>query len=187
MSAHAYLLRDELETRIRVLLADQLGVGAKDLAPEVSLLDDLAADSLDLLEIALAIEGTLGVVLPHHFLDDVRTCGELVAATVALVRRHLGRASVSADPPVPLRARITPAGPPRAWIVERVLLLTPYAAESLSDDALRAGVGGRLELSLGSHATDGMLANVRAQFSRLEERGIAVEVRRDQRTRLDAA
>jgi acyl carrier protein len=187
MSAHARVLPDGLETRIRVLLADQLGVGAEDLAPEISLLDDLAADSLDLLEIALAIEGSLGVVLPHHCLDEVRTCGELVAATVALVRRRLGREPASADPPVPLRARITPAGPPRGWIVERILLLTPYAAESLADDALRAGVGGRLELSLGSRATDGMLASVRAQFSRLEERGIEVEVRRDGRARFDAA
>jgi hypothetical protein len=32
-----------------------------------------------------------------------------------------------------------------------------------------------------------MLASVRAQFSRLEERGIEVEVRRDGRARFDAA
>jgi acyl carrier protein len=187
MSAHPSALPDELETRIRILVADHLGVGAEDLAPEVSLLDDLAADSLDLVEIALAIEGAIGVVLPQHFLDEVRTCGELIAATVALSRRSLRHETAAAECPVPLRARITPAGSPRAWIVERVLLLTPYAAESLADDALRAGAGGRLELSLTPRATNATLARVRAQFSRLCERGIEVEVRRDGGTRSNAA
>jgi acyl carrier protein len=47
----------------------------------------LAADSLELVEIALAIEGNLGLTLPHQFLDRVRTCGDLVDETLAVVRR----------------------------------------------------------------------------------------------------
>ena len=81
------------------------------------------------------------------------------------------------DEPIALRARLTPSA--AAWAVERVLLLTPYAAESLADDALRAGRGARLELRLASRATDGAVGRVREQFSRLAERGIEVRVRRD--------
>jgi hypothetical protein len=68
-----------------------------------------------------------------------------------------------------------------------VLLLTPYAAESLADDALRAGPGAHLELSLAPRTNDGTLVRVRNQFSRLGERGIEVEVRRDPATRRPAA
>ena len=65
--------------------------------------------------------------------------------------------------------------------IERVLLLTPYAAESLAEDALRAGVGARLELRLTSRASDDAIARVRQDFSALGERGIAVDIRRDGR------
>ena len=37
-----------LEPRVRCLVADTLGVGIDELAPDVSLTDELAADSLDL-------------------------------------------------------------------------------------------------------------------------------------------
>jgi acyl carrier protein len=86
--------------------------------------DDLAADSLDLVEIALAIETNLGVVLPRNFLDEVRTCGELIAATLTLARRRHRIGRFDAEP-VALRARLTPGGAASAWTIERVLLLTP--------------------------------------------------------------
>ena len=180
---------DELEARIRTVVADRLGLGIEDLGEQVSLVDDLAADSLDLVEIALAIEANLGVVLPRHFLDEVRTCGQLVDATLTLARRR-HRNEHRLDEPVALRARLTPAGATSAWTIERVLLLTPYAAESLSEDALRAGAGARLEIRLANRAGDDAVARVREHFSPLGERGITVEVRRDaraERPREDAA
>ena len=164
-----------VEARIRALVADHLGVSVEDVEPNVSLVDELAADSLDLVEIALAIEADLRIVLPRHFLDEVRTCGELVDATIA--RWKANRADD--DRPVALRARLTPAGDACPWTVEWVVLLTPYAAESLADDALRAGSGARLELRVPPRTSEGVLARVRKQFSRLGERGIQVEVRRD--------
>src|SRR5439155_277716 len=83
----AAAVRPEVEACIRGLLADHLGVDTEQITPEVSLVDDLAADSLDLVEIALSIEGNLRVILPHQFLDRVRTCGDLVDETLAVVRR----------------------------------------------------------------------------------------------------
>jgi len=182
MFAHATepTLHDELARCLHALVAEHLGVGIADLAPEVSLVDDLAADSLDLVELALAIEQNLGIVLPRRFLDEVRTCGDLVGATLALAKERR-RGSHRVDEPIALRARLTPAAAerPAPWVVERVVLLTPYAAESLADDALRAGPGARLELRLGSRVSDGAVGRVREQFSRLGDRGIEVRVRRD--------
>jgi acyl carrier protein len=109
---------ETVESRIRGLVADHLGVGVEDIGRNVSLVDELAADSLDLVEIALAIEANLGVVLPQQFLDEVRTCGQLIDATVALAaRRRAERRREQA--PVGLRARLTPAAAERHWTVER--------------------------------------------------------------------
>jgi acyl carrier protein len=169
----------EVDATVRELVAEHLGVDSEQLAREVSLVDDLAADSLDLVEIAVAIEGHLGIELPQRFLDQVRTFGDLIEGTVTLAKR--GRRAGREDLPVPLRARITPAGPSPAWTVERVLLLTPYAAETLSRDAVRAGSGGRPELVLAADASPSTVASVESRFGRLVERGVDVDVRRDNR------
>ena len=177
----AAAVRPEVEACVRALLADHLGVDAEQITPEVSLVDDLAADSLNLVEIALAIEGNLGLTLPHQFLDRVRTCGDLVDETLAVVRRGRRGTVSRGDVPVPVLARIIPPGTPPPWTVERVILLTPYAAQTLSDDALRAGWGARLELTLAADASAAALAWVRGRFPRLGDRGVELHVRRDQR------
>ncbi len=177
----AAAVRPEVEACIRGLLADHLGVDTEQITPEVSLVDDLAADSLDLVEIALAIEGNLGLTLPHQFLDRVRTCSDLVDETLAVVRRGRRGTVSRGDVPVPVLARIIPPGTPPPWTVERVILLTPYAAQTLSDDALRAGWGARLELTLAGDASAAALAWVRGRFPRLGDRGVELHVRRDQR------
>jgi acyl carrier protein len=174
-------LRPEVEACIRALIADHLGVDSGQVTSEISLVEDLAADSLDLVELALAIEGHLGVVMPFYFLDRIRSYGDLVEETLGLVRGSRKRTASRDDGPVPLHARITPAGEPPPWTVERVMLLTPYAAQTLSDDALRAGWGARLELTLAADASDGSLARVRGQFPRLGDRGVTLDVRREQR------
>src|SRR5947207_4234426 len=72
------MLELRVEPRLRRVVADNLGVALEDLTPEVSLTDDLAADSLDLLELALALEEELGFTVPERVLSDVRTYGDLV-------------------------------------------------------------------------------------------------------------
>ena len=71
---------ESVEARVRRVVADSLGVEAHDLVSSVSLADDLAADSLDLVELALDLEAELGVAIPERTLDDVRTFGDLVEA-----------------------------------------------------------------------------------------------------------
>ena len=90
-----------LEIRIAAVVADRLGVDVEDLRPDVSLVDDLAADSLDLLDIALAIEADLGRALPRRFLDAVRTYGDLLDRVFALPDRRLHRRGAELDVEVP--------------------------------------------------------------------------------------
>jgi len=72
------------------LVADHLGVDAHQLAAEVSLTEDLAADSLDLAELALGLEEEFAITVPQRVLDHVRTYRELVRAILLLARaaRH---------------------------------------------------------------------------------------------------
>jgi acyl carrier protein len=73
-----------VEPRLRWLVAEQLGVGEEELVADTSLVDDLAADSLDLLELALAIEAEFGFDLSEDALDGVRTYADLAALVADL-------------------------------------------------------------------------------------------------------
>ena len=72
-----------IEPRLRGVVAERLGVGPEDLRPDVSLTDDLATDSLDLIDLGLALEAECGVVLRRRALESVRTYGDLIAAVAA--------------------------------------------------------------------------------------------------------
>src|SRR2546421_635898 len=79
----------------RGIVAERLGVGPEELRPDVSLADDLAVDSLDLIDLALALEAEWGVVLRRRALESVRTYGDLLAAVAAAPRRGVRRARVA--------------------------------------------------------------------------------------------
>jgi len=65
--------RTGIEARIRPLVAEQLGVDAEKLVPEVSLTDEFAADSLDLAELVVVLESELGIEVVKRGIDGVRT------------------------------------------------------------------------------------------------------------------
>jgi hypothetical protein len=75
-------------------------------------------------------------------------------------------------------ASVLPAAHDRQSVLRRATWLTPYAAETIVEDALRAGRGARLELTVPASATDSALARVRERFAHLGNRGVLVSVRR---------
>ncbi len=172
-------MREVVEQRVRQLMAEHLGVGLADLKSHVSLRDDLAADSLDLLEVSVALEDDLDISMPESLLDEVRTVGDLVEATVAIARRHRTAARRSADVPVRLTARIVATEGPERPTFERSGWLTPYLAEAIADDVLHAGPNVRLEVTVAAATSAAGAARVGEQFAWLATRGIDVQVRRD--------
>lgn len=78
-----------VEPRLRRLVADHLGVGREELVSDVSLRDDLAADSIDLVELTMALERHFAIVVPELALRGVRTYGELVHATGLLLQARI--------------------------------------------------------------------------------------------------
>ena len=170
-----------VEPRVRGLVAEYLGVGLEELEPDVSLVEDLAVDSLDLVELALELESRLGILVPESALERIRTYGDLVETVQTLLRgRHLEEveAEVKATPML-VWARVVPPRGAAGGDLQRVGWLTPYTAETIAEDALRAGRGTRLEVSVPSTVSDGQLALLQDQFAWLGERGVEVSVRRD--------
>ena len=169
-----------VEARVCRLVAENLGVGIEDLTPEASLTDDLAADSLDLVELAVTLEDELGISFPERILEGVRTYGELVAATLALA--HKGRAAEVPRTAEPVLICTCVVPPGERGGLERAGWLTPYSAEIITEDALRAGRGTRLDVRLAGSTSAGILSWVQHQFAWLNQRGIDVHVHRDHRS-----
>jgi acyl carrier protein len=167
------------ELRVRRVVADALGVGLEELVRAVSLRDDLAADSLDLVELALALETKFGITVPDRVLDWVRSYGDLVEATVDLIRVRRAAESRSAEQPTRFVARVVPSEGRSGGILERGGWLTPYTVETIAEDALHAGRGARLEVTVAASTEDTGLARVQDDFACLGERGIVVTVCRE--------
>jgi acyl carrier protein len=155
-------------------VADRLGLSPDELLPDTSLADDLAVDSLDLLEIAIAIEADTGVSIAERWLESVRTYGDLAA----LVARR------RSPPTSPAPAALTRVVLADRATIQRMAFLTPYAVETITDDAIAAGPGARLEVELRGVAGAGILERVRGLFARLGPRGIRVLVSADSDVRL---
>jgi acyl carrier protein len=172
-SAPASGFVDLIEPRIRAVVADVLGVAADGLDDSVSLVDDLAADSLDLAELGVALEAALGIPLVEAAFDEVRTYGDLVHA-VARAGRTL---PIPRD--VAIRAAILAPGADPQYPVRHTGPFTPYAAQTLADEALHAGRGTRLDVRVRPASAMAVDA-VGARLAWLRGRGIDVVVRPDQ-------
>lgn len=171
-------MRNLVEPRVRRVAADHLGVDEGDLRDELSLVDDLAADSLDLAELGLALEDELELSIPERVLAEVRTYGELVDAVLLVAEEAIERTLDAGSGPASVVARVFRAESSPGAAIERAGALTPYLVQMLSEDAGRSGPGTRLEITVLA-PDDGTLGRVRARFARLAERGVEVHVQRE--------
>jgi acyl carrier protein len=128
-----------VEPRIRQVVAEHLGIGEEELTPEVSLADDLAVDSLDLLELVLALEGDLAIRIPESAVDSVHSYGDLVTTVQALVR-STHEAEVVPEGPQLVWARVVPPSERGRGDVQHAGWLTPYTAQAIAEDAIQPGV-----------------------------------------------
>ncbi len=68
----------ELEQRIREIIADQLGVEVEKLNPSAKFVEDLGADSLDVVELVMAFEEEFGIEIPDEDAEKIRTVGDVI-------------------------------------------------------------------------------------------------------------
>ncbi|MCQ2566294.1 MAG: acyl carrier protein [Clostridia bacterium] len=64
--------------KIRDILAEQLGVDAEDISLETNIMKDLEADSLDVVEIIMAIEDEFEIEIPDEDAEQLQTVAGIV-------------------------------------------------------------------------------------------------------------
>ena len=68
-----------IEQKVKNIIADQLGVGEEEIKPAASFIEDLGADSLDIVELVMALEETFGVSIPDEDAEGIKTVGDAVS------------------------------------------------------------------------------------------------------------
>ncbi len=70
--------------KIKEILVDQLGVDESEVTMEASFIDDLAADSLDVVELIMTMEEEFGIEIDEEDVESLTTVG----AAVEYIKAH---------------------------------------------------------------------------------------------------
>lgn len=73
-----------LEEKVKKIIIDQLGVDAAEVTPEASFIEDLGADSLDTVELVMALEEEFGIEIPDEEAEKIVT----VKNAVEYIKAH---------------------------------------------------------------------------------------------------
>ncbi|GAW28406.1 acyl carrier protein [Carboxydocella sp. JDF658] len=64
--------------RVKKIIVEQLGVEEEEVTMEAAFIDDLGADSLDIVELVMAFEEEFGLEIPDEDAEKIRTVGDAV-------------------------------------------------------------------------------------------------------------
>ena len=69
---------EEIYNKVKEIIVEQLGVAETAIVPEASFIDDLGADSLDIVELIMAIEEEFDLEIPDSDAEKVVTINDVV-------------------------------------------------------------------------------------------------------------
>ena len=67
-----------VEEKVKSIIVDQLGVNETEVTGSASFIDDLGADSLDIIELVMAFEEAFGVEIPDEDAEKIKTVADAV-------------------------------------------------------------------------------------------------------------
>ena len=73
-----------LEEKVKKIIIDQLGVDEAEVTPEAKFIDDLGADSLDTVELVMALEEEFGIEIPDEDAEKIAT----VQNAITYIKEH---------------------------------------------------------------------------------------------------
>ena len=73
-----------LEEKVKKIIIDQLGVDEAEVTPEAKFIDDLGADSLDTVELVMALEEEFGIEIPDEEAEKIAT----VQNAISYIQSH---------------------------------------------------------------------------------------------------
>ena len=68
----------DIEEKVTAIVAEKLGVDKAEVAPDAVFIDDLGADSLDLVELIMAMEEEFGFEIADEEAEKLRTVGDVI-------------------------------------------------------------------------------------------------------------
>lgn len=68
----------DVETRIKEIIVEQLGVDAKEVTNQASFINDLGADSLDTVELVMAFEEEFNTEIPDDEAEKIQTVNQAI-------------------------------------------------------------------------------------------------------------
>lgn len=74
----------ELEAKVKSIIAEQLGVEEAEVTDDASFVDDLGADSLDTVELVMALEEEFGIEIPDEDAEQISS----VSDAISYIKEH---------------------------------------------------------------------------------------------------
>ena len=78
-------LMSNIEERVKAIVVEQLNVSADEVTPEAGFIDDLGADSLDIVELVMALEEEYDVEISDDAAEKIRTVGD----AITYIKQHV--------------------------------------------------------------------------------------------------
>lgn len=70
---------DEILDKVKAVIVEQLNVDEDLVVEDASFIDDLSADSLDIVELVMALEEEFGISIPDEEAESIKTVGDAIA------------------------------------------------------------------------------------------------------------
>ena len=67
-----------VQDRVKEIIVEQLGVKAEQVTPEAKFIEDLGADSLDTVELVMALEEEFGQEIPDEQAEKLQSVGDVI-------------------------------------------------------------------------------------------------------------
>ncbi len=74
-----------LEDRVSAIIVEQLGVTKEELAPKANFIEDLSADSLDIVELVMAMEEEFDIEIPDDDAEKIQTIEDVITYVKAKI------------------------------------------------------------------------------------------------------
>ncbi|HSH00557.1 MAG TPA: acyl carrier protein [candidate division Zixibacteria bacterium] len=68
----------DVEAKVKEIIIEQLGVDAGQVTPEAKFVEDLGADSLDTVELVMALEESFGLEIPDEEAEKITSVGDAI-------------------------------------------------------------------------------------------------------------
>ena len=71
-------MSDDIESKVKDIIVENLGVDAATVNPKASFVNDLGADSLDTVELVMALEEKFDIEIPDDEAEKIQTVGQAI-------------------------------------------------------------------------------------------------------------